>query len=70
LENWLILGNVGEAELKQWQPNTNWNNPSNWDRGRLPCSQENVKLLGLQPFLVALSGQASIRSLVKIILCE
>ena len=20
-----------------WKPNNNWNNPSNWDLGRVPC---------------------------------
>ena len=32
------------ASMKKWLPNTNFNNPANWDKRRVPSDGEDVKL--------------------------
>ena len=32
------------AVTKQWLPDTNFNNPANWNKGRVPCDGDNVQL--------------------------
>ena len=32
------------ASIKKWLPNTNFNNPANWDKRRVPFDGEDVKL--------------------------
>ena len=37
-------GHQCSAVFKKWLPNTNYDNPANWDKGRLPCDSDDVQL--------------------------
>ncbi|XP_059814789.1 protein amnionless isoform X7 [Hypanus sabinus] len=37
-----LLFHVSGAFYKQWIPNTNFNNASNWDKGKIPCKNDRV----------------------------
>ena len=40
----ILPGKHCSAVRKQWLPNTNYNNPTNWNKGRVPCDGDNVQL--------------------------
>ena len=44
------------ASIKKWLPNTNFNNPANWDKRRVPSDGEDVKLDKVLNVLVNLSS--------------
>ena len=40
----IFLVHQCSASIKKWLPNTNFNNPANWDKRRVPSDGEDVKL--------------------------
>ena len=40
----ILLVHQCSASIKKWLPNTNFNNPANWDKRRVPFDGEDVKL--------------------------
>ena len=43
-----FAGNQCLAVTKQWLPNTNFDNPANWNKGRVPCAKDRVQLHGVR----------------------
>ena len=40
----VLLVHQCSASIKKWLPNTNFNNPANWDKRRVPSDGEDVML--------------------------
>lgn len=59
----LLLGNQCLAVTKQWLPNTNFDNPANWNKGRVPCAKDRVQLHGNKPVSVSLRSSHIISTL-------
>ncbi|XP_078383006.1 protein amnionless-like isoform X1 [Oculina patagonica] len=62
----LLLGKQCSAVTKQWLPNTNYNNPANWNKGRVPCDGDNVQLDKVRqdkPLAVSLRNSHTVKSL-------
>ncbi|KAM7426748.1 hypothetical protein ABFA07_022013 [Porites harrisoni] len=59
-----LLVHQCSASIKKWLPNTNFNNPANWDKRRLPSDGEDVKLdKGNKPLAVSLRRSHLLKSL-------
>ncbi|XP_020604345.1 protein amnionless-like [Orbicella faveolata] len=60
----LLLGKQCLAVTKQWLPDTNFNNPANWNKRRVPCDGDNVQLArSNKPLAVSLRRSRTIKSL-------
>jgi len=60
----LLLGKQCLAVTKKWLPNTNFNNPANWNKGRVPCDQDDVQLdKSKKPLALSLKNSHIIKSL-------
>ena len=48
MSHWVVAVNsvcvpgAGAVSYKRWLPNTNFENPKNWNDGRLPCHNDRV----------------------------
>ena len=38
----MCISGAGAVNYKRWLPNTNFENPDNWNNGRLPCRYDRV----------------------------
>lgn len=60
----LLLGKQCLGVTKKWLPNTNFNNPANWNKGRVPCDGDNVQFdRSNKPLAISLRSSHTIKSL-------
>uniref|UniRef100_A0A8C4T5Q9 Protein amnionless n=1 Tax=Erpetoichthys calabaricus TaxID=27687 RepID=A0A8C4T5Q9_ERPCA len=65
LQRLLLLLCFGSALYKRWIPDTNYENSSNWDRGRVPCGTDRVVFLPEKKVSVYVESSHSILDLVS-----
>uniref|UniRef100_A0A8C3T020 Protein amnionless n=1 Tax=Chelydra serpentina TaxID=8475 RepID=A0A8C3T020_CHESE len=50
IQGWILSWSASIAVYKQWIPNTNFENASNWDKDRIPCANDVVLFKSNQVF--------------------
>ena len=58
-----VSPNQVNSASKTWRSNTNYNNPNNWNVGRLPCARDVIKFGESSPS-IALSSSITVNQLV------